>query len=338
MKAMAIVGLSDDPNKVLWLREKGINFIRGAQFVMRPNDMFPGNLATYDQEIMAFLEKTPDLERISVMIQCWPHQKRKDDKNNVIDVAMVSTVDADHFSYVVAVCQALQQVHNRTGIAVDISYHPLMAWPRVFTEKYTQSQCRGIQEILWNHELGLRKRLMQFLRLFDISDVSISIENEPPMSDENGNLVQMGNRLFSEQTYDLPLDWCIVADIQHCNMFLDILNSPSEYASYSKAFPPIDEESRNPDVWNWKAQFEFLRELHGDVTLHLSQMDDPLRHTGSAIRFNDPIMDWPLILDQIKRLVKYRKGDVWWAIEAGAFPNYDSDLAAFNHVQTVLES
>lgn len=337
MKALAIVGLSDSPNKVVWLRERGVDFIRGAQIVMFPNDMLSQNLINYSEKILKFLDETTGLERISIMILCWPHVKRKDDQGNVTDVAMVTPIDADHFSYVIGVCQALEQVHKQTGVAVDISYHPLMTWPYTIAKEYDRLRCIGMQNILWRHELNLRECLADFLELFEIHHVGINIENEPPMSDENGNLFQIGNRLFTEQICELPQGWGVTADIQHCNMMLEILTNP-EFRHYTLRFPPLSPGCLWPEKWAWEAQFDSLRQVKGSITFHLSQMDDPLRHTGSAIRFDDPIMDWPIILRLLKELDEYRNGDVWWAIEAGAFPNYESDREAFLHVQKVLES
>lgn len=327
-----LVGTPLKPSKVLWLRDNGIK-VDGVQIISLPADLLPLSLTVYDRKIMDLLEDIPDLERVSVALLCWPKIKTVIE-GQTLDVAASTFLSEDLYFYAISICQALQRVHDRTGIQVDISYHPMLTWPTIAIKKMSEYQRRHLQTILWYNDKNSRERFSEILNLFGVTDVGINVENEPTTSDQWANLTHTGNRLFSEQVYGLHPTWNITADLQHCAMMLECLKHAEKY---TLAFPPYG-NSQDPALWTWEAQFDCLRSTFlGDITFHVAQMDDPMRHVTPPIRFDDLIMDWPQILRLMKELDEYRNGQVWYAVEIDGghlFPEgYEEDLKALWYLQ-----
>lgn len=332
-----LIGIPEknQPGKVAWLREKGIH-VDGAQIISLAPDLLPGNLEGYGQKLLDLVDKIGDLKRLSVALLCWPHIKKTDEQKTVVDVAVSTMLAEDLYTYALFVCKALQAIHDVCDIMVDISYHPMLTVP---TRLIPQLDVDIHQDFLWECEITRRKEFRKLLKHYGIRNVNISIENEPVTSDQWGNLTHSGNRLFSEQVHKLPEDWGVTADIQHLAMILHCLNNPDKY---QLAFEPFDPYSFNSVAWSWDAQIDRLRLMEGEITFHIAQMGDPMRHVTPPLRFNDPVMDWPLILRRIKKLDEYRGGNVWYAVEQDGGHNwpegYEMDLKAFQYLQDYFTS
>lgn len=323
-----LVGTPEKPGKVAWLRENGIK-VDGVQVISLAKDLLPRNLEVYAEKMADLVKKIPDLKRLSVAFNCWPKFKTITD-DQTIDVAASTLLTEDLYTPALFICDTLQTIRGTHGIAVDISYHPMLTVP---TRLIPRLDPRFHQQFLWNCETTRRKEFKKLLRYYGIEDVGINIENEPTTSDAWGNLTHTGNRLFSEQLYDFPLDWGITADLQHLGMILKCLEDSNKYPL---VFPPFG--YNNANLWDWESQINFLPSANrNSITFHVAQMEDPLRHVTPNLRFDDPIMPWPLILRLMKKLDKSRGGNTWYAIEQNGgenFPDgYKADLVAFQYLQ-----
>ncbi len=350
-----LVGTPEKPGKVQWLREREIN-VEGVQIISLKEDLFPINLVTYQDKILALLDAIPDLERVSVALLCWPLLTQKDDTGKNVDVAASTFLDADLFCYALAICSALQKVYDATGVDVDISYHPMLTVPRLLVEAGIIN--RGIN---LSYEMRKKEEFGYLLKAHEIKDVGIAIENEPTTSDSNANLIHAGNRLWSEAVHKLPSEWGITADIQHLAMALHWLqrDSFSDLPESLRLFIPhfhshlynedemgfgfnseeIEETIKN--LGSWERQFEALEGVGNNITFHVSQMTDPLRHISAPVDFQNPIMDWSRILKLMKDFDYEFFWDVWYAVEIDGghlYPNgYTQDLEALQYLQKYFE-
>ena len=325
-----LMGTKEKPSKVLWLRERGID-VQGVQIIQLASDLMPRALATYGEKLIQILQAVSGLSRVSVALLCWPLLKTNDEAGKTVDVAASTFLNADLYYPTLTVARALQHVHDETGIDVDMSYHPMLTWPTVAMEDVPDKL--WLQSFLWECELTHRAEFMKLLNKFRVFDVRIGTENEPTTSDAWANLTHTGNRLFTEQIHRLPAAWGVTADLQHLYMALTCLR---------KGLPilpalPVDEHPLTLE-----GQFAALNAVHGPITFHVAQMDDPMRHITPPIRWDDPIMDWPEILRQMKILKERRKGDVWYAVEIDGghkYPDgYERDFAGFRHLQDYFGS
>jgi len=322
------MGTSEKPSKIEWLMENGGKSIDGVQIISLASDMLPKNLLNYHEKLLALVEKFPFLERVSVALLCWPLVK---DDGGRGGVAASTFLSADLFFYALGVCRALQKVHDQTGIQVDISYHPMLTWPS--SDAGSIDDAIWHQWMLWEWETKGRDIFSQFLSRYTHNSVGVNIENEPVTSDQYGNLTHTGNRLFTEQIFGLFRTWGVTADLQHCGMMLQCLEKKLHLN-----FPPFQVSgSLNPNQWSWPAQFRALHDVTGDITFHVAQVEDPLRHITPPIRWDDPIMDWPLILRLMQELDEDKGGEVWYAVEIDGghlYPQgYQHDLDALLHLQ-----
>lgn len=324
-----LMGIPEKPSKIEWLISRGVENIEGVQIISLKEDMLPHNLLTYHKKLLTLVEKFPFLKRVSVALLCWPLIK---DDGGRGGVAASTFLNADLFNYSLGLCQALQKVCEETGIAVDLSYHPMLTVP---AENITRKSIIPMwhQRFLWEQEMRMKDAFTELLEFYSINHVGINTENEPVSSDPFGNLIHSGNRLFSEQVQDLPVTWGVTADLQHCCMILQCLQK-----GIHLAFPPFGHENSNPELWTWEAQFRGLQRVMGDVTFHVSEASDPVLHTKSKIDFSgNDLMDWPTILRLMGELDEDRNGEVWYGIEeddAHLFPEgYQKDLEALLHLQ-----
>ena len=323
----SLLGISQ-PSKVSWLIERGIN-VNGVQIISLQQDLVPQVLMNYDSQVMNLLQKFPFLERISVALLCWP--KIRSAGGHEITAAASTFLTEDLFFYALGICQALKRANKKTGVRVDISYHPMLTWP---TADLLSIDPIWHQQFLWNWETRSREAFIELLDFYIGSSVGIAIENEPVTSDQWGNLTHSGNRLFSEQVYGLPPGWGVTADLQHCGMMLECLNQ-----DISLYFPPfVESGSSDPGLWNWEGQIRSLQGVSRYITFHFAQVGNPVKHVKSRIDFTDTkLMDWPLILRLIKSLGKTKGGNVWCAIEEDGghlYPEgYQKDLEAYLYLQ-----
>jgi len=352
------------PSKIEWLITNGVENIEGVQIISLATD-------TFHERLFALAEKFPFLKRVSVALNCWPLITTKENNINV-DVAATTFLDADRYCYALSILKALHYLHEKTGLQVDISYHPMLTWPRFFFEQDWNRRLQSalyIQNKLWEWEIQRRKEFRDLVfrggEFGKLSPVGISIENEPTTSDQQANLLHSGNRLFSEMINGLSYGWGVTADLQHLGMALACLQGKDMHplSIYRKLttvgeqiryleeqqqglghqliFPPfMPSGSHNPDLWTWEAQFHCLRDVMGPITFHVAQVEDPLRHITPPIRWNDPIMPWPLILRLMQELDEKRGGNIWYAVEIDGghlYPGgYHDDLDALLQLQEVF--
>lgn len=308
--------------------ERGVA-VNGVQIISLQNDLVPQVLINYDSQVLNLLQKFPFLERISVALLCWP--KIRSAGGHEITAAASTFLTEDLFFYALGICQALKRVNQKTGVQVDISYHPMLTWP---TANLLSIDPIWHQQFLWDWEAKSRAAFTDLLKFYIGSSVGIAIENEPVTSDQWGNLTHSGNRLFSEQLYGLPLEWGVTTDLQHCGMMLECLNR-----NISLVFPPfVKSGSAEPVYWNWEAQFRCLHSVMGSVTFHVAQVGDPVKHIKSRIDFTDTsFMDWPIILRLMQKLDEAKSGNAWYAVEEDGshmYPEgYQKDLDALLYLQ-----
>lgn len=320
-----LMGTSEKPSKIEWLMENGVKKPKGVQTISLASDMLPKNLLPYPECLLALMEKFPFLKRISVALNCWPTIKEDGGKAGV---AASTFLSSDMYFYPLGVCRALQYIHDVKGIEVDISYHPMLTWPTI--DLVNIKNPVNLQKILWQKEFDSLRRFKALLRDEKITDVRIGIENEPMTSDPWSNLTHTGNWLYSQQVKG-PFGELATADTQHCGMAI-----LSKELDIPWLFPPFG-QSHDPNLFSWEQQFQCLRDVKGPITFHVAQVEDPLRHITPPIRWDDPIMDWPLILRLMQELDEDKGGNVWYGVEIDdghKYPEgYQHDLEALLYLQ-----
>lgn len=327
-----LMGNNDKPSKITWLQRELGSVISGVQIVSLTEDLLSINLLGLSEKLMDLIKKFPKLERVSVAILCWPLLKKKDQQGNVVDVGASTFLENDLFSYALEICQSLQEVYQKTNIGVDISYHPMLTVSRRLIEAGKINPASH-QKFLIDWETEKRQRFTELLRLYDINDVGINVENEPMSSDPWGNLIHSGNRLFTEMVNGLTNGWGVTADIQHCAMALACFQD----TAYRSVFSIFPEEAAK---LSWQEQFRALRQVKGKITFHISQMADRERHITPLLNFEGQEMNWKEIISNIMSLDKERLGDTWCAVEIDGghiYPQgYEEDLKAIKRFQELL--